>query len=375
VVLPESALPGGHELSADALLAGPRGRSLCVDLLDGRLTTPGGRVRREWSAACSSALRGDAKRCASELRECVRIADLPGSPFDGGALMASLQSAVDDASYWDEPDAQDKTFADAAARQALRPVAQAVAVACVSDVRWWAEPLDGGRQRYTQFADGQDPLQQPQLGGAAALARAWKEGTLEDERSGRAWPRDPSVFYSGRWWSSPALSGLPVTTRRLPSLGAAGLALVEDADGHGWELARCWPVAPQDGARVYEISGPEQWVGLVERYPLEVTRSRRADWRPTTGWAGRWMIPDYAAAAADWDAIHLSVAGYLTTAGIPLPIGADARTMLAGWDPDANWWLTNVLSFTCPPEDWQEDEDAPLGWIQVQQRRQTQNTG
>ena len=44
-------------------------------------------------------------------------------------------------------------------------------------------------------------------------------------------------------------------------------------------------------------------------------------------------IPDYLAVAEDFDAFHLSVAGYLSTAGRSLPVG-DASTVLAGWDPD-----------------------------------------
>jgi hypothetical protein len=39
--------------------------------------------------------------------------------------------------------------------------------------------------------------------------------------------------------------------------------------------------------------------------------------------------------------------------------------MLAGWDPDATWWLTDVLSFTSPPEGWRKDDQAPLGWTQA----------
>jgi hypothetical protein len=73
----------------------------------------------------------------------------------------------------------------------------------------------------------------------------------------------------------------------------------------------------------------------VGRYPLDVSKSRRRDWWRATGRAGRWLIPDYAAVAADWDAVHVSVSGYLTTAGIAIPAGSDAYTMLAGWDPDA----------------------------------------
>jgi len=154
-----------------------------------------------------------------------------------------------------------------------------------------------------------------------------------------------------------------VTTRGLPSLGAIRLALAED--GFGWQLARCWPVAAPANARVYEISRPDQWARLVECYPFDVSRSRRHDWWRATGWTGRWLIPDYAAAAADWDAIHVSVAGYLSTAGIALPADASARTMLAGWDPDATWWLNDILSFTQPAELWQAAQQAPFGWLKA----------
>jgi hypothetical protein len=103
----------------------------------------------------------------------------------------------------------------------------------------------------------------------------------------------------------------------------------------------------------------------VDRYPLDVTGSRRHDWWRVTGWAGRWLIPDYAAAAADWDAVHLSVAGYLTTAGIALPVGDGARTMLAGWDPDATGWLADVLTGTGALEDWRADDRTGSSWTRT----------
>ncbi|HEX9526064.1 MAG TPA: hypothetical protein VF951_01090, partial [Streptosporangiaceae bacterium] len=187
----------------------------------------------------------------------------------------------------------------------------------------------------------------------------------DDERSAHDRPEDPAASYSGQWWSSPAHSRLPVTTRGLPSLGAVGLALVEDF--LRWAPSACyWPVAPEDGARVYEICGPSPWAELVHRYPLDVSNSRRHNWWRATGWAGRWLIPDYAAVAADWDAVHVSVAGYLTTAGIAIPASGGARTMLAGWDPDATSWLNDILSFTSPPQDWRKDDQAPFGWTQAQ---------
>ena len=354
---------GQRGLTADALLAGPLGRSLCVNLLDDRMVTPRRRVRRVWRAALDAARMGDAERCAGKLAECVTIADVAGVPFDERALLAGLVAAVDFASYCGEPDAEDRGFAEEAAREALRPVAEAVAVAAagVAGVRWWVEPVDRVCQRYAQFLD-EAALPEPRLTGAAELMRAWLADARDDERS-HDQPGNPARSASGGWWSSPATSGLVVTTRGLPALGAVRLALAED--GSGGRLARCWPVTPQGDARVYEVRGPEQWAALAERYPLDVSNSRRHDWRRATGWTGRWLIPDYAAAAADWDAIHVSVAGYLTTAGLDLPVGG-ARTILAGWDPDATWWLTDVLSLTSPPETWRNDHRDPFGWIRSQ---------
>jgi hypothetical protein len=308
---------------------------------------------------------GDTVRSARKLSECTAIAGLPGTPLDGPALLKGLQAAVGFASYWQEPDDEDRGFASEAAREALRPVAEAVvAAAGAPDVRWWTAPVDRGRQRYAQFL-GQHPLPEPVPTGAVESLSTWLADTLEDERSAHDRPEDPAKSYSGRWWSSPAHSRLPVTTRALPALGAAGLALAEDE--LGWPSARCWPADPDDGARVYEIRSPDQWAELADRYPLDVSTSRRHDWWRVTGWTGRWLIPDYAAVAADWDAVHLTVAGYLTTAGIAIPAGGGARTMLAGWDPDATWWITDVLSFTSPPEDWRKDDQAPFGWTHAQQ--------
>jgi hypothetical protein len=100
---------------------------------------------------------------------------------------------------------------------------------------------------------------------------------------------------------------------------------------------------------------------MVGRYPVDVSKSRRHDWWRVTGWAGRWLIPDFGGVAADYDAVHLSIAGYLTTAGRALSVD-DARTVLAGWDPDQTFWLTEVLTSAGPPNSWVDLDDGRLGW-------------
>lgn len=63
-----------------------------------------------------------------------------------------------------------------------------------------------------------------------------------------------------------------------------------------------------------------------------------------SGWEGRWLIPGWAAVAASYDGMHLSVAGHLQASYRALPVAGGACTCIAGWDPDETIWLTDVLA-------------------------------
>ena len=144
-------------------------------------------------------------------------------------------------------------------------------------------------------------------------------------------------------------AGLPRTRRALDGLGSVGLVLEED--GFGELEARVIPVTARSGIRVFEILTPDDWVALVTRYPLDVSLSRRHDWWRITDLDGAWFIPDWQAAAEDFDVVHLSVTGYLRIAGRALAAGS-ARTVLAGWNPDESFWLTDALETGSAPTDW-----------------------
>ena len=277
--------------------------------------------------------------------------------MDAAALLAALAESVSWAKYWQEPDRQDLALAAPAARDALRPVAEAVAAAPAA--AWWWAPTVLDDQHYVEWIDAGHDFS-PALTGAPAKLGAWRRDTVERERRAAGLPADPRAPWSGDWWSTPAMSGLPSTTRAAAGLGAVALALTEDS--MGWPAARVWPARVGPGARVYELTGPAAWTELVRRYPLEVTRSRRHDWWRATGRAGRWLIPDYAAVAADWDGVHLAVAGYLSTAGVAWPVSGDAATVLAGWNPDQTWWLTDVLTGGGPATNWVNPDGGGPGW-------------
>jgi hypothetical protein len=282
-----------------------------------------------------------------------------GGPPDAGALLTALADTVASARYWQEPDQEDRNLATQAVRDALRPVAAAVAAAPAA--AWWWTPAALDDQQYVEWIDPQHD-HSPALTGAPAKLAAWRRDTRADEERAAERPADPRAPWSGRWWSTPALSGLPATTRAAAGLGAVALALTEDS--MGWTEARVWPVQARPGVRIYELTGPAAWTELVRRYPLEVSLSRRHDWFRATGRAGRWLIPDYAAVAADWDAVHLTVAGYLSTAGVAWPVSSEAATatVLAGWNPDQTWWLTDALVSDGPATYWVNPDGGGPGW-------------
>jgi hypothetical protein len=359
---------------AAALLAGPRGRRLCLALaLDA--------ADRSWpplpwvGRTPVPSDPDDVRRSLAGAVAALDLAEVAGTA-EPSAFLGALLGSVDWAWYWQEPDDADRLLSDAALAAALEPVADAAVRAPAA--RWWSEPVARAAQHAVEWPVDPPEDRRPALTGAPAALRRWRQETLADERrSARERPVDVTAAWSGSWWSTPALSGLVATTRSLPgpSTGGVprqpvdtpvGLVLVEDS--MGWETARTWPLEPAPAARVYEVTGPAAWTALVERYPLDVSASRRHDWWRAAGWDGAWAVPDWAAVAADHDAVHLTVAGYLATAGRALPVevpgsAREVRTLLAGWDPDATWWLADVLRSPGNPVQWRRPgTDDQVGW-------------
>jgi len=337
-------------LTADHLLSGPRGRGVCMAVAR--------RLDEGIVSALSSARDSvDGSRHDALIRALEAVDALPvrawGDPL---SFLEALDESVSGAMYWQPPHPEDVVSADPEVVAALRPVADAVVVAPAA--AWWSTPVDLAALRYTCRHDA-DPPSPPVLLGARERLRRWRAETVaDDRRAARERPVDLEASYSGLWWSTPAMAQLVTTTRPLPRLGSAALAWEEDSFGQG--SAAVWSMQATFEPRVWEVDGPEAWTRLVDRYPLDVTFARRHDWYRTTGLAGRWRIPDWDAVAEDWDAVHVSVAGYLTTAtrALPLADGASA-TVLAGWNPDQAWWLRDVLTTTTPhPESWRWTEDT-----------------
>ncbi len=305
-----------------------------------------------WSAWIGAGrLPGDAALRGELLRALERLDTDPVAGWrDPLMFLGPMDETVAAARYWQSPDERDVVAADPAVVERLRPVAAAIAAA--PGAAWWTTPADPADLRYTSRFDTQRAVPPPLTGAAQQLAD-WRIATLADNRrAATERSADPAAPFSGRWWSTPTGARLVTTTRRLPGLGSIKLAWEDDSFNQS--DAAIWSLRTSGEPRMWEVDGPDAWTRLDDRYPLDVTHGRRHDWYRATGRDGSWRIPDWDAVAADWDGVHLTVAGYLSTATRALQLAdATAATVLAGWDPDQTWWLTDCLAAVPPqPEMW-----------------------
>lgn len=316
-------------ISGEALLAGPYGRELCAAIA--QQSAPGDGWRRATGAEFVAALHA------------VRPGQV--ATLDGRRVLAALESVVGSAVYWQEPDDDRERLARPEVVAVLGPIAEAVAEHPAT--AWWGDPFDHAAQSHVRYWFEQwEPLLDP-VDARAALLR-WQEGCVENER--RMAGNPDWRFTGGQWWSDPAFSGAAWTTPSLPELGPLRLYCTEDS--MGWDRARAHPVAVEERSRVFEVNGPADWARLVDGFPLEVTHGKRGEWWRTTGRDGRWWIPDWPAVAEDYDAVHVTVIGYLATAGWAIPTEHGA-TVLAGWGPGHTCWLRpDRLAPTGVVEEW-----------------------
>lgn len=351
-------------LQGEVLLEGPRGRRLCLELamelnqdirtavfwLGYELDSGRGTSRvlltmvsgedsvADQAAASNSGTSEDQLAAALTALDSTSLSD--SSSLSGTMIQLALERSVDTARYWQPPDGEDVLAALPAVRAALLPLADRVLRA--PGVQWW----DEGRaveQWAIDWRPADDPAPLP--GNLRQALSSWgRNERAEEARAALDRPSDPHAPVSGWWWSFQR--GLLRSVGHLP----AGLGLVEDS--LGWLEATAIPV--RGTGRTLEIRTPEDWTELCRRFPLEVTASRRHDWFNTTGRDGRWVIPDWEQAAAEWDAVHLTVLGYLRGAGRALQVDTGTATVIAGWDPDCTIWLTDgVREREGPRQAWQ----------------------
>ncbi|WP_084073766.1 hypothetical protein [Demequina sp. NBRC 110052] len=360
-------------MDAQTLLAGPRGRRLCLELALGWAHEPL-HSDGEFSLAVFAAAydldpgRGTSRVIISfseggdgpERPPSASPADvatawdaLPLGTVDGERLLAAVVGSVDMARYWQSPDGEDVLLARPELADALIRTADAVIPSDAS--RWWDSPIDRDGQWVIEFdADSVDLPRPPARVDAEQVLSEWAARVREQEALAEALgARDPRRAASGAWWSTPPLP-LLTSTRAHGSDGPLGLHWVEDGAGWDGAAARKLPMSPR--LRVLEIDGAQAWIDLCRAYPLEVTGLRRGTWQLLTGIDSRWVIPDWSAVSQDYDGVHLTVLGYLSAATRALAVGDGVRSIIAGWAPDETRWLVDVAADGATVHRWERDE-------------------
>ncbi|MBD8022046.1 hypothetical protein [Microbacterium gallinarum] len=368
-------------LDVDTLLAGPRGRRVCLEYARGRADRARGaepapeRLQDPSDAATAlwwAALRLDPAFgtstvltlgtyepgpdegptvTAAEAASAVDALEL-GAPT-AADLRNALAISVDVARYWQEPDGDDILAATDEMVRALRRVAEVIVAS--PHAGWWATPV----ARDDQWTVGWEGTRPDPPERVAAMLDEWREDArVEEQRAAIERPADPTANWGGTWWSIPP-APLVSSTRRLGADGPAGLWFVEDT--LGWQTAAATPLDVHAG-RVIEIDGPDAWIDLCRRHPLVVTASRRHEWYRTTGRVGDWVQPDWSKVVKEAEGVHLSVAGYLSSAGLALDVGDGRASMIAGWNPDATYWFAGVSPRPAEQQQWRTVDD---GWERV----------
>jgi len=192
---------------------------------------------------------------------------------------------------------------------------------------WWSAPLDRTRQLFLRGQDDQlaDPRQIPVPVGPIS---GWETYAQKPERA-------------------------VITTTELPvgeneeirSGGHAGLA----CGGGDWSPV--YPVGQYRlqvaaDARVFEVHSAADWHALAAGYGDPGThRGSDANLRDSAG-IDNGLAPTWSAVAADYDGVHLSLAGMLTAVQAPLSGALIGTTTLWAWDWECTHWIRSVFTVT-----------------------------
>ncbi len=347
-------------ITAADLLDHPRGRRFCLELVRGvqQPDSPaadhlGGLLF--WAVHHLGAERGDGhvlfgvggdvlEEPAPEITSVASaLAAVPLLVPGEDDVVVALESTAESALWWQPADATDALLSRAELRPALTRIARWAVDSPV--VRQLAEPQGGA---WTVVFDEDEQPHHPSTGQAL---RDWAQELRAEVAAG-----SPGVA-SGVWWTTPPWPLVQTTRAPFPSAGPLALWAVEDSSGQ--ERARALPAPIDPAARVFTVDGPDDWAALCRRWPLDVTTTtRRNDWQLATGRQGAWVLPDWSGVAAEYDVVHLTVAGWLRTSGDAVTVDDDSASVVAGWTPDSAYYLTEHRPGTGEWEAWSRPGNA-----------------
>lgn len=139
-------------------------------------------------------------------------------------------------------------------------------------------------------------------------------------------------------------------------------SLVSSWEMHLSPITR-WHLPIRSDVRVWSVDRPSDWVRLVEAYPKVASRDHGSWELPgviqSLSDSGVLMaikeqhamrtvieghvLPDWSAVAQDFDGVHLSWAGFLTSEGYVADLPSGGVTTLRYWHSDRTFWFRDVF--------------------------------
>ena len=234
------------------------------------------------------------------------------SPVEVGMPRNSLwlaAGAVKKLDWWTTDHAE--TVADALEQgERLRVLARAVLEHPATD--WWFAPLDPEHQVWISHDKG-------------VLDTAnWQSPSSPPDR----WERYAQKPRTGQYQCTSTLKGEDTSLFVAVDYGVGDFNL--------WSLPfECWELLVPNDVQVVEVHGPTDWNRLCVRYPATGERDGPPD--------PKWLVPDWGAAAEDWDGVHLSLGGLLTAEQVRYQ-SEDGVSMLNFWQAEQTYWLRGFAS-------------------------------
>ena len=200
------------------------------------------------------------------------------------------------------------------------------------DIAWWFEPVDMNRQAWLSIHGTPDKF----IYGTPPNTNGWHR----PQNPSRPWER----------YAQKPLSNQHTSTLYGPRLTSQLIAYDERVGDYYCDFPLAWWAMrfPQD-ARVFEIHGPADWHELCVRYPASGNDDDR-------------LVPNWGGISEEWDGVHLSLGGLLTTEQARYESSA-GWTMLEFWHAEQTYWLRSLdIDSTRLPDYDQDPSDDRMGY-------------
>ena len=191
---------------------------------------------------------------------------------------------------------------------------------------WWFEPIDLNRQVWVSYDDAK--LDMTKWVRPGSPPREWE-----------------------RYAQKPAANQSTSTLK-----GDTASLIVAHEQGVGDylipPLLSYWEVQITADVNVYEVHGPNDWHNLCLQYP--------ALGQDQSGHDREWLVPDWGAVSEEWDGVHLSLGGLLTTEQVRYQ-SPRGLSWLEWWHAEMTHWLRRIDAEAEQLTDHQKTE--PLAYL------------